>query len=86
VGHYRLRNRRGDFVTMSHDPSVETYSRGRELQKAEQKLKVVEKISRYREEKIKREFIKLEEELKREEQRLKQDREKERQKKRYMEQ
>lgn len=47
------------------------------MKSAEQKLRAIEQISRYREEKIKREFVKLEEELRREEERIKMDREKE---------
>jgi hypothetical protein len=41
------------------------------VKNAEQKLRVIEKITKYREEKIKKEFLKLEEELKREEDKIK---------------
>jgi hypothetical protein len=46
-------------------------SRVSELNKAENRLKIIEKISKYREQKIKKEFEKLEEELKQDEQRQK---------------
>jgi hypothetical protein len=42
------------------------------MNKAENRLKIIEKISKYREQKIKKEFEKLEEELKQDEQRQKQ--------------
>ena len=51
----------------------------------ENRLRMVEKISKYREEKIKREFLKLEEELKREEEKIRVERDKERKRNKYIE-
>jgi hypothetical protein len=47
-------------------------------------LRVIGKITKYREEKVKREFLKLEEELKKEEERIKQERNKERKRIKHM--
>ena len=43
--------------------SQRTHAGSSEIHMAESRLRVIERISKYREEKIKREFIKLEQEL-----------------------
>ena len=47
------------------------------MKNAEHKLRAIEQISKYREEKIKKEFMKLEDELRREEERIKYEKDKE---------
>lgn len=71
-----MRNKHGHYqsidVTASRGQSLTAYGSSRnshfefnetDINKAEHRLRVIEKISKYREEKIKREFLKLEEEL-----------------------
>ena len=53
------------------------------MKQAEQKLRMIEKITKFREEKIKQEFLKLEEDLRKEEKSIKVEKEKER-KRRYI--
>jgi hypothetical protein len=48
-----------------------SYKNEDHVKNAEHKLRVIEKITKYREEKIKKEFLKLEEELKKEEDKIK---------------
>lgn len=43
--------------------SQRTYAGSSEIHMAENRLRIIERISKYREEKIKREFLKLEQEL-----------------------
>lgn len=48
----------------SANPSERTgYRKYQEINKAENRLRIIEEISKYREDKIRREFLKLEEEL-----------------------
>ena len=54
-----------------------------EMKKAEQRLRTIEQISKYREEKIKREFMKLEEEMNIESEKQRQQMEKEERMKKY---
>lgn len=56
-----------------------------EMRKAEQRLRTIEQISKYREEKIRREFLKLEEEMSVENEKQRQQLEKEDRMKRYFE-
>lgn len=79
----RMRNKRGEYQTIdaprggSHRNRGSTNSandsvRGsfrhyQEINKAEERLRVIEQISKYREDKIKREFLKLENDLRQEE-------------------
>ena len=73
VGHkVRARNRRGQYETLDPVGSVRSprtadngtnRSQFNEARKAENRLRMIEQISKYREEKIKREFLKLEEDL-----------------------
>ena len=71
-----MRNKHGHYqsidVTASRGQSLTAYGSSRishfdfnptDINKAEHRLRVIERISKYREEKIKREFLKLEEEL-----------------------
>ena len=53
------------------------------MKKAEQRLRTIEQISKYREEKIKREFMKLEEEMNIENERQRQQLEKEQRMRKY---
>lgn len=82
-----MRNKRGEFVSIdaasrgSVMPAIPTARNsstadvGRrkvnEVRKAENRLRMIEQISKYREEKIRREFMKLEEDLRQEEERQK---------------
>ena len=76
----RIRNKRGEYQSIDHiglehiqqsargtshtaGMTVRTHKK-QEVFKAENRLRVIEQISKYREEKIKREFDKLEDELK----------------------
>ena len=54
-----------------------------EMRKAEQRLRTIEQISKYREEKIKKEFLKLEEEMNAENEKLRKQAEKEERMKKY---
>ena len=72
----RMRNRRGEYETIDRNNSKTAgladnrYSDMRainDINKAENRLRVIEQISKFREEKIKLEFLKLEEELRIEE-------------------
>lgn len=53
------------------------------MKKAEQRLRTIEQISKYREEKIKKEFLKLEEEMNAENEKLRKQAEKEERMKKY---
>jgi len=57
-------------VSLTADPMTQR-SKVSEINKAENRLRVIERISKYREEKIKKEFQKLEEELKQDEKKQK---------------
>jgi hypothetical protein len=72
----RKRNRRGEYESFDRNQSktagmVENRASdlhpNSDINKAENRLRVIEQISKFREEKIKREFLKLEEELRLEE-------------------
>lgn len=72
----RGRNRRGEYESIdvsgragSHTAGglTDRFSNHNDINKAENRLRVIEQISKFREEKIKREFLKLEEELRIEE-------------------
>lgn len=86
----RMRNRRGqyqsiDFTKRTNESQYSTsqnfYKKDNgacaTLTKAENRLRIIEQISKFREDKIKNEFIKLENELKLEEERNKKMQEKE---------
>lgn len=75
----RVRNRRGDYQTIdatgsqriprtANDGSTSRIKVS-EAGKAETRLRMIEQISKYREEKIRREFLKLEEDLRHEDDR-----------------
>ncbi|CDW74076.1 UNKNOWN [Stylonychia lemnae] len=85
----RIRNKRGQYESVDGNSvnfSLRKHEENQDQMKyAEQRLRVIEQISKYREEKIKREFMKLEEELKREEERIKQEKEKEHRRRQHME-
>ena len=75
----RMRNKRGEYVSLQPGSSLpmvpntadaqEKRVKLTEVKKAEQRLRRIEMISKYREEKIKREFMKLEEDLRAEDER-----------------
>lgn len=78
----RMRNKRGEYVSLQPGQSMPIVPKtaGDQIQKrkvsearkAEQRLRRIEMISKYREDKIKKEFIKLEEDLRAEDERKKQ--------------
>lgn len=72
----RARNQRGEYQSIDISTIngsqtagglTDRYSINNDINKAENRLRVIEQISKFREEKIKREFLKLEEELRIEE-------------------
>jgi hypothetical protein len=65
----RVRNRRGDYETVHEKTELSYRVKGEsdKTKKAEERLRVIEEISKYREEKIRREMARLEEELAEEE-------------------
>ena len=77
----RIRNKRGDYQSIDvtntgrNDGSIMHKSQsamgGRDIQKVENKLRMIEQISKYREDKIKKEFEKLDEDLRVEEEKKK---------------
>jgi len=56
----RVRNRRGEYETLE---TSQVNSRDNSLSEAEQRLVIIEKIARYREEKMRKEYEKLQDEL-----------------------
>lgn len=68
----RIRDSSGIYnsidTSLDHDTSILSY---KDIQSAETRLRTIEMISKYRENKIKREFIKLEFDLKSQEERVK---------------
>lgn len=77
---YRVRNRRGEYQSIDFsnrgasmtagdltDRQYSVLTAHNDINKAENRLRVIEQISKFREEKIKKEFLKLEEELRIEE-------------------
>lgn len=81
----RMRNQRGEYQTLDvsnrsprqSNTAGDGSKRAHEAKMAEHRLRMIEKISKYREDKIKKEFIKLEEDLRMEDERKQREYEKE---------
>ena len=56
-----------------------------QVKKAEQRLRIIEQIAKFREDKIRREFNKLEEDLRKDEERIKEEKMKKIRKQKYLE-
>eukprot|EP00347_Sterkiella_histriomuscorum_P005094 403357919 len=93
----RIRNRRGQYESVdgslhqqlnmnrtNKDFGENGQNNDDQMKFAEQRLRVIEQISRFREEKIKKEFLKLEDELKKEEERIKNEKDKEERRRQHM--
>lgn len=71
IDSYRYRDKRGKYQRRRASCSASrSPKRTSSIARAEERLKVIEKISKYREDKIKKEFYRLEEELRQEQERV----------------
>lgn len=77
----RQRNNRGQYQSIEHTRQT---NKEQQIIEAELRLRVIERISKYREEKLRKEFVKLEEELKKEEDKIKSEKDKERKRRHHM--
>ena len=92
----RMRNNRGEYVSLDSHPAMGRFNNSRtgepakrrhisEARKAEMRLRRIEQISKYREEKIKKEFLKLEADLRAEDERKMEEGRKEKMRQGYLE-